>query len=179
MKKKIWNLYAPIYEKAMRADRKCYKFMYHRVKSQIVGKEVLEIATGPGLLAKHVAPAAKRMIATDYSEGMIKDDSFDVVIIANALHVMFEPEKAVKEIERVLRKDGLLIAPNFVSHNKGIISRIWSNILKLAGIKFEHQWSGKEYIIWLKKNGWKILHNKLLPARISLMYVECIKRADA
>ena len=60
MKKKIWDLYAPIYEKAMRADRKCYKFMYHRVKSQIVGKEVLEIATGPGLLAKHVAPAAKR-----------------------------------------------------------------------------------------------------------------------
>lgn len=44
---KIWDLYAPIYEKAMRADRKCYKFMYHRVKSQIVGKEVLEIATGP------------------------------------------------------------------------------------------------------------------------------------
>lgn len=70
---KIWDLYAPIYEKAMRADRKCYKFMYHRVKSQIVGKEVLEIATGPGLLAKHVAPAAKRMIATDYSEGMIKE----------------------------------------------------------------------------------------------------------
>ena len=47
--------------------------MYHRIKSQIVGKEVLEIATGPGLLAKHVAPAAKRMIATDYSEGMIKE----------------------------------------------------------------------------------------------------------
>lgn len=200
MNKKIWDLYAPIYEKAMRADRKCYKFMYHRIKSQIIGKEVLEIATGPGLLAKHVAPAAKRMIATDYSEGMIKeakkgscpanlifevadakdlpyeDDSFDVVIIANALHVMPEPEKALKEIDRVLRKGGLLIVPNFVSHNKGIISRIWSNILKLAGIKFEHQWSGKEYIIWLKKNGWKILHSKLLTARISLMYVECIKR---
>lgn len=45
MNKKIWDLYAPIYEKAMRADRKCYKFMYHRIKSQIVGKEVLEIAT--------------------------------------------------------------------------------------------------------------------------------------
>ena len=174
--------------------------MYHRIKSQIVGKEVLEIATGPGLLAKHVAPAAKRMIATDYSEGMIKeakkgrcpanlnfevadakylpyeDDSFDVVIIATALHVMSEPEKALKEIDRVLRKDGLLIAPNFVSHNKGIISRIWSNILKLAGIKFEHQWSGKEYIVWLKKNERKVLHNKLLTARISLMYVECIKK---
>lgn len=201
MKKKIWDFYAPIYEKAMRADCRCYKFMYHRIKSKIIGKEVLEIATGPGLLAKHVAPAAKRMIATDYSENMIKeakkrkypanlvfeiadakclpyeDDSFDVVIIANALHVMSEPEKALEEINRVLRKGGLLIAPNFVLHNKGIVSRIWSNILKLAGIKFEHQWSGRQYIIWLKKNGWKILHNKLLPARISLMYVECVKKS--
>ena len=73
MNKKIWDLYAPIYEKAMRADCKCYKFMYQRIKSQIVRKEVLEIATGPGLLAKHVAPVTKQMIATDYSEGMLKE----------------------------------------------------------------------------------------------------------
>ena len=34
---------------------------------------MLEIATGPGLLAKHIAYAAKSIIATDYSEGMIKE----------------------------------------------------------------------------------------------------------
>ena len=45
-----------------------------------------------------------------------ENHSFDVVLIANALHVMPEPEKALKEIERVLKEDGLLIAPNFVSH---------------------------------------------------------------
>ena len=69
MKKKIWDLYAPIYEKAMRADYKYYKFMYDRIPTKIQNKEVLELATGPGLLAKHVAYAAKRMVATDYSEG--------------------------------------------------------------------------------------------------------------
>ncbi len=73
MKKKIWDLYAPIYEKAMRADAHIYEFMYERIPQIIRGKEVLEIATGPGLLAKRVAPAAKRMVATDYSDGMIRE----------------------------------------------------------------------------------------------------------
>ncbi|MCD7775352.1 MAG: class I SAM-dependent methyltransferase [Clostridiales bacterium] len=117
MKKKIWDLYAPIYERAMRGDKRVYKFMYDRIPQVIQGKDVLEIATGPGLLAKHVAYAANKMIATDYSEGMIReakkgsfpdnltfeaadaeclpydDNSFDAVIIANALHILPNPQK--------------------------------------------------------------------------------------
>ncbi len=61
MNKRIWNLYAPLYERAMRGDRKVYQFMYDRIPRVIRGKEVLELATGPGLLAKHVAHAAKRL----------------------------------------------------------------------------------------------------------------------
>ena len=165
MNKRIWNLYAPLYERAMRGDRKVYQFMYDRIPRVIRGKEVLELATGPGLLAKHVAHAAKRMVATDYAEGMIReaqkgpcpanltfevadatalpypDASFDVVLIANALHIMPDPEQALREIRRVLRPGGLLIAPNFVEHNQGIVSVLWSGILKLAGISFAHQWS--------------------------------------
>ena len=72
MNKKIWDLYAPVYERAMRSDAKVYAFMYERIPEVIRGKEVLEIATGPGLLAKHVASSAKNMIATDYSPGMIQ-----------------------------------------------------------------------------------------------------------
>ena len=56
MKKKIWDLYAPIYKQAMKADRRIYDYMYKRIPGKIRDKEVLEIATGPGLLAKHVAP---------------------------------------------------------------------------------------------------------------------------
>lgn len=202
MNKKIWDLYAPIYEKAMRLDQKYYQYMYKRIPLKITNKEVLEIATGPGLLAKHVADASKRMIATDYSEGMIKearkgncsaklsfeiadatalpylDQSFDVVLIANALHVMPNPEKALTEIDRVLRKDGILIAPNFVGHNQGFFSKFWKRILLLAGISFEHQWTADEYLKWLEGYGWKVTFSKLLPSRISLMYVECIRKKD-
>ena len=157
MNQKIWDLYAPVYEKAMRLDRRYYQYMYDRIPAQISGKEVLEIATGPGLLAKHVAHPTKRMVATDYSEGMIREakkgsypaqltfavadatalpypaDSFDVVLIANALHVMPEPELALAEINRVLRTGGLLIAPNFVGHGTGILSRICSNFSAWPG----------------------------------------------
>ena len=55
MNKKIWDLYAPIYERAMRADRKVYQYMYDRIPQIIADKEVLEIATGPGLLVKDFA----------------------------------------------------------------------------------------------------------------------------
>ena len=200
MKKKTWDLYAPIYEKAMRADVKIYRFMYERIPEMIRDKEVLEIATGPGLLAKQVAPSAKRMIATDYSDGMIAeakkgeyasnltfdvadgtalpyaDDSFDAVIISNALHIIPEPERALKEIDRVLREGGILIAPNFVNHRGGLGSRIWSDILRIAGIRFEHQWSGREYLEWLETNGWQVTFHKEMAARISMMYTECERK---
>ncbi len=202
MNKKIWDLYAPVYERAMRSDAKVYAFMYERILEVIRGKEVLEIATGPGLLAKHVASSAKNMIATDYSPGMIQqakkgsypknlsfsvadahnlpymDHSFDVIIIANALHVMPDPEKALKEIDRVLKDDGILIAPNFVEHQTGVISRIWSGILNLAGVRFEHQWSAQEYIRFLEKNGWHITYKKEMAARIAMMYTECKRKEE-
>ncbi|MCD8053676.1 MAG: class I SAM-dependent methyltransferase [Lachnospiraceae bacterium] len=57
----------------MRGDRKAYALMYERISRVIQGKDVLEAATGPGLLAKHVAQATHKMIATDYSDGMIKE----------------------------------------------------------------------------------------------------------
>lgn len=202
MNKKIWDLYAPVYERAMRSDHKVYAFMYRRISKMIEGKDVLEIATGPGLLAKHVAYAADKMVATDYSEGMIaearkgeypdnltfevadavnlpySDASFDVVLIANALHIMQDPEKVLKEIDRVLKKTGMLIAPNFVNHKSGLISSIWSGILKAAGIKFEHQWNGEEYRDFLEDNGWTVKNCREILARIPVAYVECVRKQD-
>ncbi|MBO6270507.1 MAG: class I SAM-dependent methyltransferase [Clostridium sp.] len=197
MNKRLWDLYAPIYERAMRSDERIYEYMYRRIPQVVGGMEVLEIAAGPGLLARHIAPAAKSVTATDYSEGMIAqakkgpcpenlhfeaadamalpypDGSFDAVIIANALHILPEPEKALSEIRRVLRADGILIASNFVEHRGSFMSRLWSGILQLAGVRFAHQWSAAEYITFLEKQGWKVTYKRKLKARIAMVYAEC------
>ena len=141
----------------------------------------------------------KKMIATDYSDGMIAqakkgksipnltfevadamnlpygDSSFDAVIIANALHIVPDPEQVLREIDRVLRPGGLLIAPNFVEHKGTLGSRIWSGILVLAGVRFEHQWSAQEYLDFLADNGWHVSFSKEMAARIAMMYTECEK----
>ena len=83
--------------------------------------------------------------------------------------------RRVCPLDKALKDGGLLIAPNFVSHQSGIISCLWSGILRIAGITFEHQWSGEEYLSWLGQNGWKVQYKKSCPARITLMYVECIR----
>lgn len=158
----------------------------------------MEIATGPGLLAKHVAPAAASMIATDYSEGMIKEarkgkmpsnlsfevadatvlpfdnGSFDVVIIANALHIMNDPNKTLSEIRRVLSSHGLLIAPNFVNHASGNV--LWMKALQCAGVKVEHCWTSDTYLQYIKKQGWEVIFVQIIPARITVMYAECIPK---
>ena len=197
MKGKIWDWYAPIYKRAMRAEERSYAFLYRRIPKLIRGKEVLELATGPGLLAKRIAPVTKRMLATDYSEGMIAeakkgacpknlrfevadalslpyaDASFDAVIIVNALHLLPEPERALREIARVLRPDGILIAPNFVKKRERFVDRCWEAVLRLVGVRFEHQWTAGEYLVFFRDNGWEPLFYKEMQARMPFLYVEC------
>ena len=134
----IWNIFAPVYELTMRSQKSIYDYLYKRIGEVAKDKDVLELATGPGMIARHIASRAKSVIATDFAPKMIEtarkaknpenvsfevadatslrfeDNSFDVVVIANALHIIPNPEKALAEIDRVLKKDGILIAPNFI-----------------------------------------------------------------
>ena len=197
MKGKIWDLYAPIYSRAMRAEERSYAYLYRRISKLVRAKEVLELATGPGVLAKRIAPVTKRMLATDYSEGMIAeakkgacpknlrfevadalslpyaDASFDAVVIVNALHLLPEPEFALRKIARVLRPDGILIAPNFVKKREHFVGCCWEAVLGLVGVRFEHQWTVGEYLAFFRDHGWELLFYKEMQARMPFLYVEC------
>ena len=81
----VWNVFAPVYEFAMRSQKNIYDYMYERIGEVAKGKDVLELATGPGMIARHIAPLAKS-------------------VIANALHIIPNPEKALTEIRRTFRK---------------------------------------------------------------------------
>lgn len=196
MKEGVWNFFAPIYERAMKSQKSIYDYIYKEISAAASGKIVLELATGPGMIAKHIAPSAKSVTATDFAPKMIEaakkgsvpenvsfevadatnlryqNDSFDLVVIANALHIIPEPEKALAEIDRVLKSNGTLIAPNFIEREKGK-KNLWQKILSLVGIKFAHEWTKEEYKTFLSDHGWQVTKSHVCKGRIDLLYAEC------
>ena len=89
------------------------------------------------------------------------DNSFDAVMIANALHIMPEPEKALREIHRVLKEQGYLFAPTFVQLPDRKIG-IRMKFLKLTGFKTYHKWDAGELISFISENGFSIQKHSLI-----------------
>jgi ubiquinone/menaquinone biosynthesis C-methylase UbiE len=103
------------------------------------------------------------------------DESFEVVIVSNALHIVPQPEKALAEIHRVLRDDGVLITPTFTHAENSFFGNSKAFFLKLAGFPLHSRWTSEEYLCFLQQNGWAVRKSDVLKASFPLTYVECVK----
>lgn len=197
MKSNFWDKNAKIYDRFMKKDASAYVEMYALIRPAVKNKDVLELATGTGLIAKNIVSSAHSIEATDASSEMINcakrdnhssklhfsvqnmfslpyaDKSFDVVIVANALHIVPSPEKAIKEIKRVLKSDGILIAPTFTHSDNNVKGKTKAFLMKLAGFPLYTKWTNTEYISFLTANGFIPYKNKILKASFPLTYTEC------
>ena len=123
-----------------------YQHIINKTISEInTTDSVVEVACGTGLISFEAAKIARKVHATDISSEMIsqcqskqrkkhvqniqftredsyslsfEDSSADKLICCNALHVMDDPSKALKEMKRVLKNDGMLIIPTYC-HKEG------------------------------------------------------------
>ena len=103
------------------------------------------------------------------------DKSFDVVIVSNALHIVPEPEKALAEIRRVLKDDGVLIAPTFTHAGNDLLGNVKAFLMKLVGFRQYSKWSSESYLDFLREQGWTVQKSEVLKASFPLTYVECVK----
>ena len=197
--KNFWDKNAGRYDRFMRKDGAAYEMMYEMIQPVVRHKTVLELATGTGLIAKHIVNAAAHIEATDASPEMIAeakrenhsaklhfsvqdmfclpyaDKSFDVVIVSNALHIVPQPEKALQEIKRVLKDDGTLIAPTFTHAGNSFSGKVRAFFMKLAGFPLHSKWTSAEYLRFLRQNGWAVRKSAVLKASFPLTYAECVK----
>ena len=197
--KNFWDRNAGRYDRFMRKDRAAYEEMYELIRPVVRHKTVLELATGTGLIAKHIVNAAAHIEATDASAEMIAEakrdnrsaklyfsvqdmfrlpyanQSFNVVIVSNALHIVPQPEKALQEIKRVLKDDGVLIAPTFTHAGNSFSGRVKAFFMKLAGFPLHSKWTSEEYLTFLQQNGWTVRKSAVLKASFPLTYAECVK----
>ena len=197
--KSFWDRNAGRYDRFMRKDRAAYDEMYELIRPIVRHKTVLELATGTGLIAKHIVNAAAHIEATDASPEMIAEakrdnrsaklhfsvqdmfclpyanQSFDVVIVSNALHIVPQPEKALQEIKRVLKDDGTLIAPTFTHAGNSFSGMVRAFFMRMAGFPLHSRWTSAEYLRFLRQNGWAVRKSAVLKASFPLTYAECVK----
>ena len=171
----FWDKIAGVYDIAEAFNGKVYNKLTRAVsKLTPEGSRVLDCAAGTGNLSLAAAEKAESVICTDSSEKMLKtaekkasargisnirfeirdiyrlrdeDESFDTVIAGNVLHLLPDPERAVKELYRVTKKGGRLLLPTFITGNKKLLS---IKLYKLLGFNPEKEYTYSEYIEMLK-----------------------------
>lgn len=162
--KGYWQRLAKIYAPLMESDKKFYNAICGYIRDYLKSDmNVLELACGTGQLSFPLSDCTNSWTATDFSENMIKqakrrgtteklsfcvadatalsyeNENFDCVVISNALHIMPEPEKAMQEIRRVLKKDGILYAPTFLWAEKKS-SGLRKRLMSITGFKAYKEW---------------------------------------
>ena len=166
--------------------------------------EALEIGCGTGLYTETLKNNAKYVTATDFSKEMVdsakklrgnfknvkyemadsmnlkfKGKSFDTVVMANLLHIVKDPEKVIKESNRVLKNKGKIIITHFAIDELSFINKIKMSLRFLKyfgkppqGIK---KITKKNVETMLEDEGFEIVQSKILGDEMKSVYFVGIK----
>ena len=197
--KKFWNKFAKLYAPFMKKDKGVYDNVCEYIRPYLNrNMNVLELACGSGQLSLSLSKYTKNWIGTDFSEQMILearkhgeyenlafeiadatslnfvDGEFDCVVIANALHIMPNPDKAMIEIYRVLKPNGILSAPTFL-WKEGTQSKFKKWIMSVVGFKMYQEWNKKQFKDFIEKHGFSVvemnlIHGGLAPIGVMIAY---------
>ncbi len=189
--------YGPIMEKS---SARLYRDICDRIRPELNrDMNVLELACGTGQISFSLSGRVRLWEATDFSEAMIAEakkkntsrrlyfsvqdatalpyatESFDAVVISNALHIMPHPEKALSEIRRVLKPNGLLFAPTFV-HGEGTGFRARVRLMELVGFRTYHKWDAGAFVEYLSDHGFAIFDQTVLGGSLAPLCCAAAKK---
>ena len=187
-KKTFWDFCAPLYDMAEQRNKKAYNTMLKIVRDTVPhGSSVLEIAGGTGSISLTVSDKSNSIICSDISEKMLAvarkkalkrgtgnitfeninvfdtgfaDDSFDVLIAAQVLHLLDSPEKAAAELRRTTKN--LLIMPISLTKDLKGYAKFMVNIFRLFGFSPRAEFDQNGYRDFLCEIGFK--NFEIIPA---------------
>lgn len=199
IEKRFWNRFARYYDRFIRiALGVTYdRMVEHLLEDLRPDDDVLDLATGTGLLAFAFCSRVRSVTGVDLSEKMVAlandnrkysecknldfkvEDacqlsfpaaSFDVVVASNVLHLLQEPETALREMQRVLRPGGRLILPTFC-HGQDLKARLTSAVMGLAGFRASNKWSAEGLESLIMGQGLQIRKSRVIDDIIPLLYI--------
>lgn len=196
----FWDNIAGFYDLFEAVNGKVYGEMLS-ITARLVpkGARVLDCAAETGALSFAAAKKARSVLCTDLSEKMLKiakikakalgitnisydtrnifdlkddDETYDIVIAGNVLHLLENPAGAVKELYRVLKRGGKLLLPVFTIKNKG--GKLLG-LYKLIGFKPAAEYSPAEFKAMLRNCGCGRVKTKLVEGFVPCCYAVIIK----
>ena len=182
----VYDLFENIYNKGV------YQSTGESVAKYIKNTDkVLECACGTGAISIFISPACEKLFATDYSVGMLKqakkklkhcdnvdfkkvdimnikakDDSFDVVIAGNVIHLLPDPQSAMKELVRVCKDGGRLIIPTYINGDEGT-NKLAVKFLEKLGANFKRQFDAESYEKFFEDMGYENVTYEVVRGRMS------------
>ena len=198
----FWDRVAGIYDIFVNLiNRKTHKGLRNKIEEFITtSDEVLECACGTGLLSGVIAKKCKNLIATDFSLNMLKkakkkyskynniefkkcnilqieypDEKFDVVVAANVIHLLDEPSKALKELDRVCRRGGKMIIPTYMNKNYKGKTNMFVNTVGKVGANFKTQFTLDTYKNFFESLGYNDAQYFFIEGRIPCAIAIIIK----
>ena len=179
MSRTFWDRVAGLYDLFEWSNRKVNAAARARVGELVpAGACVLDCAAGTGEFSLAVAKRAGSVLCTDQSEAMLArarkkaarrglsnlqfahrditalsdpDGSFDAVIAANVLHLLPQPETAVRELWRVTAPGGRLILPTYLQGKVGTAYGTMIKIYQGVGFHYEHAFTPETYRMLLER----------------------------
>ena len=176
----FWDKVSPLYDLFESVyNGKVYRGTGKKVAELIEPTDiVLECACGTGAITQYLAPKCRRLIATDFSTGMLrqaekkcrkygnvafrkaditnlkcKDERFDKVVAGNVIQLLPEPEKALHELERVVKPGGKIIIPTYINMSKGTGTAA-VKLITLLGADFKRQFDLDSYKKFFEEKGY-------------------------